>query len=314
MAAIKLLVENWRPATLNDMILPSRIRETLQSAIESKNIPNLLLSGPRGTGKTTAALCLVKDLNADSIFINASEDRGIDVIRDRINQFCSTVSFTPGVPKIVILDEADNMTPALIAALRGVIEKFCNTSRFLFTVNYQAKLPDPIQSRLQTISFAFDALEQTEMMKGFYVRVKTILEAEGITLESEKALAAFIKTLFPDMRKVLNELDNYSRRNGKVIDEGILAATDDGKVKEFIKILREKNWNRIRKFVESNGDSAEWVYNCLWLNLETVFANRSIPEAVLIIAEYVDKHGRSFNKKITLAGCLTQLIGNCEIK
>jgi len=310
-----LYEEKYRPKDLSELICSDYQRQFISSILESKNIPNLLLYGPKGMGKTTVARFIPRILGADYIFINASEERGIEVIRDKMFNFSITKSNVKGLPKIIILDEADNMSSTSLPALRGFIEQYSSNVRFIFTANYKSKLPEPIVSRLHSIDFSFDDKTKKELLKVFAKRVIDILKSENveITEDGKKVFIEFIKQYFPDMRKTLVQLQGYVQAKGKV-DEGIIFLIEESKYVEFFQHLKEKNFAKVRDWIYVNSVEFETLVNELYNRIDSIFLNASIANAILIINQHMVNNSFCFNKEINCVSMAIMLMSECEFK
>jgi DNA polymerase III delta prime subunit len=311
-----LWVEKYRPIKVRDIILPDKIKQIFINLLVKKEIPNLLLTGTAGTGKTTLAKAFAQEMNANVLFVNASKERGIDVLRNQIENFASTVSIDSDVPKIIILDEIDNMSNTAIMALRGFIETFSSNARFFLTCNYAGKIPEPIRSRMQVIEFEWNTEERKSLMKDFGKRVLFILENEKIKLEEtgKTALSVFIKRLFPDMRKIIGSLQLFSQIDG-TINEGILYILNEKQFEELYKDMKEKNFTKCREWVANHiSTHADLFYQQIMKDLDTVFIPKSIPEAITILHDHVYKSSFVFDKQLNVMSCLTYLMAQCELK
>ena len=233
-----LLCEKYRPHRVEDTILPYRIKKVFQDYVKEGNIPNLMLTGPAGCGKTTIAKAMCEELNLNHLFINSSDERGIDMLRTKIKGYASTISLTGG-RKVIILDEADYLTPEAQAGLRGAIEEFSDNCSFIFTCNFKARLIDALHSRCAVVDFSLKGDEKAKMAMEMFKRLKTILVTEGIEYDAN-VLGKIVSRYFPDYRRTLNEIQRYS--SGGTIDAGVLAQVDNvRKLEELIKALKEKD-------------------------------------------------------------------------
>jgi len=313
--AENLWVEKYRPRKIEDCILPNELKETFKQFLNKKEIPNLLLSGTAGTGKTTVARALCEELGADYIIINGSDEgRHIDTLRHKIKNFASTVSLTETAGhKVVILDEADYMNADSVQpALRNFIETFYKNCRFIFTCNYKNKILPALHSRCTVIDFAITNGDKNKSYSDFHIRLQYILNEEKIEFD-KKVLAELIQKYYPDFRRTINELQRYSVR-GK-IDSGILFSLSEVDTKQLIEILKEKRFNDMRKWVIQNLDkepSALFsnVYEILYKYLQP----QSIPQAVLVIAGYQYKAAFVADQEINMVACLTEVMANCKFK
>ena len=304
-----LWVEKYRPKTIEDCILPQSIKDTFQEFVNQKKIPNLLLSGTAGVGKTTVAKALCNEVGCDYIIINGSDENGIDVLRTKIKSYASSVSLSGG-RKVVIIDEADYLNPNSIQpALRGAIEEFSNNCSFIFTCNYKNRIIDPIHSRCTVIDFKVNG-NKAKLAALFFKRVESILENEKIDFEKQ-VVASLITKHFPDNRRILNELQRYSL-SGK-IDSGILAQVSDVQIKELISALKDKDFGSARKWVVSNIDNdPALIYRKIYDSLYDYLKPQSIPQTVLILAKYQYQSAFCADQEINLMACLTEMMVECE--
>ena len=310
-----LWVEKYRPKKISECILDEDIKKTFSEFLKQKEIPNLLLSGTQGTGKTTVARALCEELGADYIIINGSDEgRQIDTLRNKIKNFASTVSLTEhSNHKVVILDEADYMNAESVQpALRNFIETFYKNCRFIFTCNYKNKILPALHSRCTVIDFGIKNGQKVKIAQALMRRLGKVLENENIEYD-KKVLAELIQKYFPDFRRTINELQRYSIR-GK-IDSGILFSLSEANTKELIKILKEKRFNDMRKWVINNLDKEpsslfSSVYDILYSSLES----SSVPQSILIIAGYQYKSAFVADQEINMVACLTEIMANCKFK
>ena len=307
-------VEKYRPKTIDECILPERTKKTFQDFVKKGEIPNMLLSGPPGIGKTTVAKALCHQLGADFYVINGSDEgRFLDTVRNNAKNFASTVSLTSDSKhKVIIIDEADNTTSDVQLLLRASIEEFSGNCRFIFTCNYKNKIIEPLHSRCSVVDFSVSKKDKPTIAAQFFQRLNAILEEEKIDAD-KKVVAELINKHFPDWRRVLNECQRYSV-SGK-IDSGILAAFSDVSVDELTKNLKEKNFPSVRKWVVDNLDNdptvlMRHVYDALYSTLK----NTSVPAAVLIIARYSYQTAFVADQEINLLACLTEIMVECEFK
>ena len=307
-------VEKYRPKTIDDCILPQSIKNTFKDFVKSGQIPNMLLSGPPGIGKTTVAKALCHELGVDYYVINGSDEgRFLDTVRNNAKNFASTVSLSSDAKhKIIIIDEADNTGNDVQLLLRAFIEEFSNNCRFIFTCNYKNKIIEPLHSRCSVIDFGIKGKEKAEVAHTFFKRLNSILEAEGCDAD-KKVLAELINKHFPDWRRVLNECQRYSI-SGK-IDSGILVHFSEVKVNDLLKNLKEKNFPEVRKWVVDNLDNdpsvlLRHVYDALFDALE----NPSIAAAVLIIARYQYQIAFVSDQEINILAALTEIMVECNFK
>ena len=306
-----LWVEKYRPRTVEECVLPESVKKQFATFIQKGEVPNLLLSGTAGTGKTTLARALCESLGCDYIVINGSDEgRQIDTLRTKIRSFASAVSFE-GKTKVVILDEADYMNRESVQpALRGFIETFSENCRFIFTCNYSNRLIDPLHSRTTVIDFKIAPSDRPNLASKFMDRMKYILNTEGVQY-NEKVLAELLMKHFPDYRRVLNELQRYSVSG--VIDEGILSNFQEINAKQLLESLREKDWKKMRQWVANNVDTdPQGIFRQIYdILLPEV---KSVPQVVLLIADYQYKAAFVADQEINLTACLTEIMANVEFK
>jgi DNA polymerase III delta prime subunit len=305
-----LWVEKYRPKTVEDCILPEGIKATFQEYVNRKEIPNLLLSGTAGVGKTTIAKALCQEVGCDYIVINGSSERGIGTMQNQVMNYATAMSLSGG-RKVVILDEADNLTPDAQKALRGIIEEVAANCSFIFTCNFKSKIMDAIHSRCTVIDFKLN-VNKAKMATQFFKRVEWILKEEGITYDKE-VVAAIITKHFPDNRRVLNELQRYSVSG--TIDKGILAAVADINLSDLVKALRDKDFASCRKWVTNNLDSdATVIFRKLYDTLYETLEPNSVPQMVLILAKYQYQAAFVADHEINLIACLTEIMVECSFK
>jgi DNA polymerase III delta prime subunit len=306
-----LWTEKYRPKKIEDCILPERLKTPFQEYVNQGKIPNLLLSGGAGVGKTTVAKAMCEEIGCDVMVINGSDESGIDTFRVKIKNFASSMSLAGG-RKVVIIDEADYCNAESVQpALRNFIEEFAGNCSFIFTCNYKNKLIDPLHSRCAVIDFALKNGEKAQMASAFMKRVQSVLQSENVEYD-DKVVAELIKKHFPDFRRVINELQRYSQL-GK-IDIGILSQISDVTINDIIKYIKEKDFGAIRKWVASNDIDATAFYRKLYDNLYEVLKPQSIPQAVLILADYQYKGAFVADQEINTVACLTELMVGCEFK
>jgi len=305
-----LWVEKYRPKTVSDCILPDRIKTVFQEYVNQKNIPNLLLSGGAGIGKTSIAKAMCQEIGCDVMVINGSDEgRMIDTFRTKIKNYGSSMSLSGG-RKVIILDEADYCNPESVQpALRNFIEEFSSNCSFIFTCNFKHKLIEPLHSRCAVVDFGLRPAEKTSMAGQFFKRVQSILDEEKVEFD-DKVVAEIIKKHFPDFRRVLNELQRYSQL-GK-IDTGVLAQIGNIQIDQIVKYIKDKDFAAIRKWVASNDLDSNAVFRQVYDSLYDVMKPQSIPQAVLIIADYQYKAAFVADPEINIVACLTELMANCE--
>jgi DNA polymerase III delta prime subunit len=306
-----LWCENYRPKKVVDCILPERLKVLFQVYVDNKEIPNLLLHGTAGVGKTTIAKALCEEVGCDYMVINGSDESGIDTFRYKIKNYASSMSLTGG-RKVIIIDEADYLNPqSTQPALRGAIEEFSNNCSFIFTCNYKNKIIEPLHSRCAVIDFNLQNSEKSSMAGQFFKRVQYILGKQEIKYDNS-VLAEVVKKHFPDFRRIINELQRYSQFG--TIDVGILAQFENIKISEVISFLKDKNFGSIRKWVASNSVDPNTIFRQVYDALYSVMQPASIPQAVIILADYQYKQAFVADSEINLVACLTELMVSCEFK
>ena len=307
-----LWVEEYRPKTIDDCILPQSLKTLFQSFIDKGELSNLLFSGTPGIGKTTVAKALCEQLNCDWIMINGSEEGGIDVLRNKIKNFASTSSLSGG-KKVVILDEADYLNPqSTQPALRGFIEEYHENCRFILTCNFKNRIIGPLHSRFSNIEFKIVNKDKPKLASKLFERATYILKEQNVDFE-EKVLAELIKKHFPDFRKLINELQRYSIAG--TIDAGVLVNVSDENLKTLISHLKTKEFSNMRKWVVNNIDNDpvkifRKIYDGMYESLQP----ETIPHAVLIIADYQYKSAFVADQEINLVACLTELMSQVKFK
>lgn len=303
-------VEAYRPRKIDDCILPESQKEYFKQMVAKGEIQNMLLCGTAGTGKTTVARALCEELQTDYMIINGSEESGIDVLRTKIKQFASTVSFT-GNTKVVILDEADYLNPnSTQPALRGFIEEFASNCRFILTCNFKNRIIPPLHSRCAVIEFKIPNADKPNIAASFFKRVCNILEQETIPFD-QKVVVKVVQKHFPDFRRTLNELQRYSQSGS--IDEGILVNVSEANMKDLVDAIKDKDWKKMRTWVVNNLDNDpvslfRKIYDTL------IPITNQVPQLVLTIADYQYKSAFVADQEINLVACLTEIMASVELK
>jgi len=307
-----LWVEKYRPQLVNDTILPKGLKSVFQKIISTGELPNMLFTGTPGVGKTTVAKALCNELDLDFIVINGSEEGNIDTLRNKIKHFASTVSLQGGY-KVVILDEADYLNPqSTQPALRGFIEEFSNNCRFILTCNFKNRIIEPLHSRCSVYEFAIPNNEKPEMANAIFLRICKILDDEKVAYD-KKAVIALIEKHFPDYRRVINECQRYGI-TGK-IDAGILVNLTEDNIKALVKYLKEKDFKAMRKWVVDNIDTEPAaIFRKIYDNVNEYVQPKSIPQCVLILADYQYKNAFVADHELNVVACMTELMANLEFK
>ena len=305
-------VEKYRPNTIDECVLPESLRDTFKEFVASGQLPNFLFCGTPGCGKTTVAKALCNEVGAEYLFINGSEESGIDVIRTKIKNFASSVSLTDS-KKIVILDESDYLNPnSTQPALRAFIEEFSGNCRFIFTCNFKNRIIEPLHSRCAVVEFRTDGKEKPAVATAFYKRIEDILGQEGIDFE-QKAVIELIQKHFPDFRRVLNELQRYSV-SGK-IDAGIMINVSDESWNNLFLLLKDKNFKEVRKWVTKNSDiETTQLFSDLFNNANAKLKPDSVPQLVLILADYQYKAAFVADHELNKMAALTEIMASCKFK
>ena len=310
MSAEFLWVEKYRPKTVSDTILPESLKQTFQKIVVSKELPNMLFTGTAGLGKTTVARALCNELGCDYILINGSEEGNIDTLRTKIKQFASSVSLQGGV-KVVILDEADYLNPqSTQPALRGFIEEFSNNCRFILTCNFKNRIIEPLHSRCGVYEFNTSKKDMVELCQSFMVKCQTILIKEQIEYD-DKPLAELIMKFAPDWRRVLNELQRYSV-NGK-IDTGVVSNLQDKNYDDLFDHLKNKDFKKMRSWVVNNIDTdASAIFRAIYDRMVDKVAPQSIPQLVLLLADYQYKNAFVADHELNVVACLTEVMSDVQ--
>ena len=306
--------EKYRPTTIDDCILPESIKKTFKDFLNKGEVPNLLLSGPPGCGKTTVAKALCNELGVDVYVINGSDEgRFLDTVRNNAKNFASTVSLSSEAKhKVIIIDEADNTTPDVQLCLRAFTEEFVGNCRFIFTCNYKNKIIQPLHSRCAVVDFSINGKQKQEIAAQFFQRLVSILDGERIEAD-KKVLAQLVQKHFPDWRRVLNECQRYSV--GGKIDSGILATFTDVKTNDLFKKLKEKNFPEVRKWCVDNLDNdPTLLLRSIYDGCYGALDGPGIAAAVLIIAKYQYQSSFVADQEINLLACLTEIMVECEFR
>jgi DNA polymerase III delta prime subunit len=309
-----LFVEKYRPQVIDDCILPDETKKTFKEFVAKGEIPNLLLAGPPGIGKTTIAKALCNELGADFYVINGSDEgRFLDTVRNQAKNFASTVSLTGSSKhKVIIVDESDNTTTDVQLLLRANIETFYNNCRFIFTCNYKNKIIEPLHSRCAVIDFTIKGKQKAQLAGSFFKRLQTILDQERIEYD-QKVLVEIISKHFPDFRRVLNECQRYA--TGGKIDAGILASFSDIAVSDLIKNMKSKNFSEVRKWIVANLDNdANLILRRIYDSCYESLVPSTIPSAILIIAKYMYQGSFVADQEVNLLAALTEIMCECEFK
>ena len=307
-----LWVEKYRPKTIDQCVLPKSLAKTFTEIASTGELPNMMFSGTAGVGKTTVAKALCNMLDLDYIVINGSEEGNIDTLRGKIKSFASTVSLH-GSYKVVILDEADYLNPqSTQPALRGFIEEFSNNCRFILTCNFKNRIIEPLHSRCSVYDFSIPNAEKPAIAGGIFKRVTSILDTEGVTYD-QKVVAELVQKYFPDFRRILNECQRYSVSG--TIDSGILVNLADDNVKGLIATLKDKNFKGMRKWVADNMDTEPHaIYRKIYDNMSEYLQPQSIPQVVLILADYQYKNAFVADHELNTVACMTEIMAASEWK
>lgn len=305
-----LWVEKYRPKKISECILPNSLKQTFQEFVNKNNVPNLLLTGGPGVGKTTVAKAMLEEIGADYIVINGSMNGNIDTLRTEIKDFASTMSFTNN-RKYVILDEADYLNPqSTQPALRNFMEEFSKNCGFILTCNFKNRIIEPLHSRCSVVEFSIPKAERPKVASNFFKRILDILENEKIE-NNNKVVAKMVESHFPDFRRVLNELQRYSA-TGK-IDTGILANNGDASIEELVSHLKAKSFSEMRKWVAQNSDTdTAAVLRKLYDAANEKLKPHSVAQLVLILADYQYKAAFVADQEINMVACMTEVMANCE--
>ena len=307
-----LWCEKYRPQTISDCILPKSIDSVFSEILSSGQLPNMLFSGTAGVGKTTVAKALCNELGLDYIIINGSEEGNIDTLRGKIKQFASSVSLQGGY-KVVILDEADYLNPqSTQPALRGFIEEFSNNCRFIMTCNFKNRIIEPLHSRCSVYEFAIPNKEKPAIAGAFFKRTIDILNKENVTFDKQ-VLAQLVERYFPDWRRVLNELQRYSVSG--TIDAGVLVNLGDNNVKSLMDKLKGKDFKGMRQWVVNNIDTEpHTIFRAVYDKMEDHLAPHSIPQVIIILADYQYKNAFVADHEMNMVACMTEIMAGAEWK
>ena len=309
-----LWVEKYRPNIVEDCILPDSIKNVFQGFVNQGELPNLLLSGTAGVGKTTIAKALCEEIGASYIVINGSDEgRFLDTVRNRVRQFATTVSLTSGAShKVVIIDEADNTTNDVQLSLRTAVEEFHGNCRFIFTCNFINKIIEPLHSRCTVVDFRIKPEQAMKLQGEFFTRLKTILTHEEVQFE-DKVLAKLVKRYYPDWRRLINECQRYAATGA--INSAILVDVADINLDDLLGSLKRKDFTTVKNWVVQHMDNdPTMVMRKIYDNLYNVLKPASIPEAVLIIAKYMNSIPIVPDQEINLLACLTEVMMSCEFR
>ena len=309
-----LWVEKYRPSIVEDCILPDSIKDVFHGFVNQGELPNLLLTGTAGVGKTTIAKALCEEIGASYIVINGSDEgRFLDTVRNRVRQFATTVSLTSGAShKVVIIDEADNTTSDVQLSLRTAVEEFHSNCRFIFTCNFINKIIEPLYSRCTVVDFRIKPEQATKLQGEFFTRLKTILTHEEVKYE-DKVLAKLVKRYYPDWRRLINECQRYAATGS--IDSAILVDVADISLDSLLGSLKRKEFTSVKNWVVQHMDNdPSMVMRKIYDSLYGVLKPSSVPEAVLIIAQYMKDIVIVPDQEINLLACLTEIMMRCEFK
>jgi len=305
-----LWVEKYRPKTIEECVLPERLKTIFQEFVDKGEFPHLILAGTAGTGKTTVAKALCEQLGMDYLFLNGSDENGIDTFRMKIKGYASSMSLMGG-KKAIIIDEADYLNANSVQpALRGALEEFEDNCRFIFTCNHKNRIIPEIHSRCTVIDYRLKPEEKPKMARDFMRIIDHILKTEEVSFDL-KVLPDFIMKFFPDFRKTINELQTYANRG--TVDAGILSVSSDVSLKELVASLKDRNFRSMRQWVAQNGnDDAARLYRRIYDHLYEILKKESIPPAVIILAKYQYQAAFVADQELNLTACLTEMMAECE--
>lgn len=306
-----LWVEKYRPKTVSECILPDRLKKPFQEYVKRKEIPNLLLTGGAGVGKTTVAKAMCNEIGLSYMHINASRENGIDILRNKIVNYASTVSLNGG-RKVIILDEADGLTPSAQEAFRGTIEEFSKNCSFILTCNFKNKLIEPMHSRSAVIDFGLRADEKPKMASAFFKRLAEILDKENVTYD-KAVLIKVVEKYFPDFRRTLGQLQHFA--SSGPIDAGTLTQVMDvKKIGDLVAALKTKNFKDMRKWVVLNSDiESSQIFRKVYDALYEHMKPQSIPQAVIILGRYQFQAAFCADQEINTVAALTEIMVECEL-
>ncbi len=307
-----LWVEKYRPRDIESCILPEITKQIFKGMVKEQRVNHLLLTGGAGQGKTTVARALCHEVNADYLFVNGSDERGIDTLRTKIKGYASSLSVLGG-QKVIIIDEADYLTPEAQAALRGVMEEFAKNCSFIFTCNFKNKIIDALHSRCGVVEFRIPKEDKSKLIESAYKRISEILKLEDVKFEP-KVVGQLIVQFFPDYRRTINELQKYAKINGE-INEGVLSQAFEIDIVSLFSSLKDKDFEKVRQWVISNLDNDQAkIYRKIYDALRGRMVPESVPQAILHLADYQYKSAMSADPEICLLACLVQLMIDCQWK
>lgn len=305
-----LWTEKFRPQSIEACILPERLKKPFQEYVNKKTLPNLLLHGGAGVGKTTVAKAMCNEIGCDFMVINGSDENGVDTIRVKIKNYASSMSFVGG-RKVIIIDESDYLTTNAQAILRNAVEEFAGNCSFIFTCNYKNRIIDPLHSRCAVINFGLKNGEKAKMASAFFKKIQSILQSEKVEYD-DAVIVELIKKHFPDFRRVINEIQRYSQL-GK-IDIGILSQIGEVSISQIVKHLKDKDFGSIRKWVATTEIDATVLFRKIYDGMYDVLKPHSIPKAVLILADYQYKQAFVVDQEINIVAFLTELMIECDFE
>jgi DNA polymerase III delta prime subunit len=308
-----LWVEKYRPRTIEDTILPKHLKDTFQAIVDSGEMQNMLFTGTAGLGKTTVAKALCRELDCDYIVVNGSEEGNIETLRGKIKQFASSISLQGGY-KVVILDEADYLNPqSTQPALRGFIEEFSNNCRFILTCNFKNRIIEPLHSRCGVYEFNTNKKSLALLAQDFMTnRLEYILKTENVQYEP-RVLAELIMKHAPDWRRVINEIQRLAASNNNSIHPGVLGSTASSPVDSLVVSLKEKNFKKVRAWVVNNQDvDTSTVFRSLYDSMSEKVKPQSIPQMILILADYQYKNAFVADHELNTVACMVEVMSSVE--